>query len=79
MVKRGRPTPGGSPSGCPCRGDFYSMLLMVAILLLTIVFAGRDYKLSNRLDRLEKDNMLQQQIITDLGDKLHGMATGQKP
>jgi hypothetical protein len=51
----------------------------VAILLLTIVFAGRDYKLSNRLDRLEKDNMLQQQIITDLGDKLHGMATGQKP
>jgi hypothetical protein len=50
----------------------YTAIVIAVVLscLVLLVSLGIDAGQSNRLDRLEKDNSLQQQMIKELGQKV---------
>jgi hypothetical protein len=51
----------------------YVLWALLALIIFALGYSmsqpSNDPALSSRIDRLEKDNQLQQQMITDLGDK----------
>jgi hypothetical protein len=53
-----------------------ALVLVVSVLFtMAAIWAGdqNDGSLAGRITKLELDNQLQQEIITDLGDKVYGL------
>ena len=64
---RGDPPPTSSKEAI----QLYSWAVYFAIMIaMGWVMSSADHKITTRLDRLEKDNQLQQSQITELGDKV---------
>lgn len=53
--------------------------VVLAVFILLAPMYGSVTKQTVRIDRLEMDNKLQQQMITDLGKKVHGLASSKVP